>query len=86
MKVRQTKEVCVTKFTDNLVIFNLKNYRSVILNDSAALVWNFCKKPRGLDQISKFINTKYNVDLSQVRKDTERLIGQLEKRELVVCR
>jgi hypothetical protein len=86
MKVRQTKEVCTAKFRDKLVIFNLKNYRSVILNNTAALVWNFCKTPRSLYQIYKFLNSKYEVGLSQVQKDIGRLIGQLERRELVVCR
>jgi len=86
MKVRQIKEVCTARFGDKLVIFNLKNYCSVILNNTAALVWNFCKKPRSLPQIYKFLNSKYKVNLSQVQKDAGNLIRQLEKRELVVCR
>jgi len=85
MKVKQAKELCVVNFPNSLVIFNFRTYRSIILNDTASLVWDFCKKPRDLRQISKFINNRFQVDLSGALKDAKKLILQLKKRKLLVC-
>jgi hypothetical protein len=84
MKIRQAREICAAGFSNSLVVFDLRNYRSFILNDTAALVWNFCKKSRDLNQIAKFLNTKYQIDLVRAKRDTTKLIKKLEKRNLIV--
>lgn len=86
MKIKQIKDFCRADFPGKTVIFNPKTYRSIILNDSAALIWDFCQKPRTLSQISKFLNTKYEINLPKARQDAQRFIRQLEKRKLVNCR
>ncbi len=86
MKVKQPKDVCVVNFPSSLVVFNLKTYRSFLLNKTASLVWNFCKRPRAQNHIYKFLSTKYKIDLSKAKRDIDRFIRQLGKRGLIVCR
>lgn len=86
MKVKQIKETCAERFGDNLVVLNLNTHRSCIFNGSALLIWNFCKKPRSLNQICRLINRTYQVNLSQAKRNVKKLINQLEERHLVVCR
>ncbi|MDP2939672.1 MAG: PqqD family protein [Candidatus Omnitrophota bacterium] len=85
MKVRQSKDICVAHLPNSIVIFNCRTYRSYVCNDTARLVWNFCKKPRSLNQISRFFSHKYQIGLSKTRRDINRLIHQLKKRMLIVC-
>ena len=82
MKIKQAKDICVVNFSSGLVVFSLKTYRSHILNDSASLLWNFCKKPRTLTQLAGFISRKYEIDFSCALKDANKFINHLEKREL----
>lgn len=84
MKIKQAKDICVENFPDGLVIFSLKTYCSHILNDSASLIWNFCKKPKTLKQLVEFISRKYEIGFSQALKDAKKFISLLEKRKLFV--
>jgi len=86
MKVRQAKDICVVKFPDSSVIFSLKTYRSHILNESASLIWNFCKKPRTIKQLAGFINRKYKIDSYRALKDARKFSAHLRKRRLFVSK
>ncbi|HOX54852.1 MAG: PqqD family protein [Candidatus Omnitrophica bacterium] len=83
MKVRQAKDICTGIFPDGLVIFSLKTYCAHALNDSASLIWNFCKKSRAPEEIARFIGRKYTIDYSLALKDAEKFIGLLGKRGLL---
>lgn len=85
MKIKQADDLCAVNFINSLVIFDFKTYRSYILNDTAFLVWNFCKTPKDLDQIAQLLNNKYQVGLSKVLKDARIFVRQLEKKKLLVC-
>lgn len=83
MKFRQTNHLSNANFQNNSVIFNLKNYRFYILNETAYLIWDFCKAPKDLNQISGLINNKYKVDLNKALKDAKKLTNQLRERNLL---
>lgn len=83
MKIRQAKDIVVADFSNSLVVFNLKTYRSYILNDSASLLWKFCKTPRDLNQISRLLDSKYNIGLTRALKDVRNFVHQLRKKDLL---
>lgn len=84
MKVKQAKDICAANLPNSLVIFSLKTYRSHILNESGSLIWNFCKKPRTINQLANFINIKYKINSSRALKDAKNFANRLEKRRLFV--
>lgn len=86
MKISQAKETISVNFPKSLAVFNLRTYRSLILNDTGSLIWNFCKKPRSITQIIKFLSCQYNLSLAEARKDVTRLISQLEEKEVIIFR
>ncbi len=84
MKVKQAKEICAANFPNSVVIFNFKTYRPFVLNDTAALVWKFCQRPRTLEEISRFLTDKFKINSLKAKKDAKYFIRQLQRIKLVV--
>ena len=82
-RIKQSKRVLAADFSDGKVILNLATYISHTLNPTASEVWDFCKRPRKINEIIDFLHKRYNIDPQRARKDIKKLIGDLKKRELI---
>jgi hypothetical protein len=77
--VRQSKQVLIADFPESKVIFNLETYLPHILNETASEIWDFCRKPRQVGQMSEFLCKKYDISPSKSKKDVIKLIARLKK-------
>ncbi|MBM3247914.1 MAG: PqqD family protein [Candidatus Omnitrophica bacterium] len=83
MKIKQVEGLLVASFPNSSVIFNCNNRRSYILNYTASLIWDFCKKPRDIAEIACFIHRKYDLVLSKALRDARSFVARLKKRQLL---
>ena len=81
--IRRAKEVLTVDFAPKKVIFNMLTHKPYILNPAAADIWNFCSRPRRMDDIIRYLAKEYGIEMSVARRDAAKFINELEKRKLV---
>jgi hypothetical protein len=83
LAIKQSPHVLETSFGEKKVIFSLKSYLTYILNQSASEIWDFCKRPRYINDIRAFLGREYAVSVSKTSEDVNRIVSELKKHGLV---
>jgi hypothetical protein len=65
------------------VLFHTGTRIPYILNPAAADIWDFCSRPRKLDDIIRYLAEEYGIGMATAKKDAVKFINELEKRKLV---
>jgi hypothetical protein len=84
--IRRSKEVLVADFPQSKVILNLETYIPYILNHTASELWDFLKKPKGINKIVAFLQERYKINIMQAKKDSQNFIQDLERIGLIKSR
>jgi hypothetical protein len=76
-------ETVFTELDGGAAILDLKSGSYFKLNSTGTYVWSLLQEPRTIEELSKFMQDRFNVAKDQVDVDLSTLIGELTKHELV---
>ena len=79
----RSKKILEADFPEAKVIFDLETYIPYTLNHTAALLWDFLKRPRETKKIIAFLQKKYKISLARAAEDARKFILALKKKGLV---
>ena len=70
-------------FPEAKVLLHTATYRPYILNESAAAIWDFCKTPKDIDSVVKYLNRTYGVKAARAKRDVERAVSSMRKKKVI---
>ena len=80
--VKQSKKVLVAEFTSGKVVFDMEAYRPYILNGTASVIWDYCRRRRSKKDIAEYLGRRYDAGTSAIRRDVNRFVRELKKKGL----
>jgi len=77
--IARSKKVLTADFPQAKVVFNTATRRPYVLNGTASVVWDFCKRPRGVESIVAYLGRRYDVTTARARRDVKGLLDTMRK-------
>lgn len=74
MIIRKKTGLLAKKIDGKLVIFDIRSGKLYTLNETAAFIWRYVKKPRTLNELIDEMSNEYNISRVTARKDIQTLI------------
>ena len=84
--ITRSKKTLQADFPEVKVVFDLETYTPYTLNQTAALLWDFLKRPRESNKIIDFLQNRYKISLDRATQDAGKFILALKKKGLVQIR
>lgn len=78
------KSVMVSRLDEELVLMDTKGGHYFSLNESATEMLDLLMKGTSIENLSKLIASKYLVSIDQVIEDLNKLISELQSKELLI--
>ena len=79
----QSEKVLTADFPQALVVFHKASRRPYVLNESAATIWNFCKRPKDVDSIIEYLRRIYGISQTRAEKDVKKILDKMRKAKLL---
>ena len=81
--IERSKDVVAADFPSGKVIFNTVSYRPYILNKTASAVWDYCKAPRNIESVVRYLSREFAVQPARAEKDVKALVDGMRKRKVI---
>lgn len=81
---RKNPSVACTELDDGAVLLNLDTKYYFNLNESGLRIWQLMEKCQNPVEIAGELAKEYNVDMERAKASVVRLLGELEKEELII--
>lgn len=81
--IKRSKKVLSADFPPKKVVFHTEACTSYILNSTASLIWDFCKAPKGENEIIAYLGRTYGITTAQARKDITKFVKELRKKNII---
>lgn len=81
--VRQTPNQVSAEMGDETAVLNMDSGQYFGLNISSSEIWEFIEEPRAIREICEHLQTQFEVDAEQCKKEVFDHLGKLIEDELV---
>jgi hypothetical protein len=84
-RYRKNPSVACTELDDGAVLLNLDTKYYFNLNETGLRIWQLIDEGRNPAEIAGKLADEYNVDIERAKDSVARLLGELEKEELIMA-
>jgi hypothetical protein len=86
MMIKRAPGVLTADFPSAKVVFNTATHMPYVLNSTASELWGFCKRPKSVESVVKYLRGRYGLDAGRAKRDVCGFIKELKARELLKLR
>jgi len=83
---QKNPSVVCTELDDGAVLLNLDTKYYFNLNETGLRIWQTLEEARTPTEIAEKLAGEYDVDMGKAKTSVLRLLGELEKEELIISR
>jgi hypothetical protein len=83
MLIARNPEVCAAELDGEICLFEPVKAEYLNLNATGSAIWNLLEQPTEVEQLLTALQSRYAVDASTCRQDTETFIGEALKRGML---
>lgn len=83
MLIARNPEVCAAELDGEICLFEPVKAEYLNLNATGSAIWNLLEQPTEVEQLLTALQSRYAVDASTCRQETEAFIGEALKRGML---